>query len=132
VNALRVVVVDRDGWHRAALMSRLRQLGVEQVEPAGDAAAVSDGGSAGPPDLVLCALNIGETECPDFLRKLAALPPAPAVAIHGPADDLTKTENLCQRLGLRYLGHLSHPLQADRLERMLLRLREFRESCAGP
>jgi CheY-like chemotaxis protein len=125
MGALRVVVLESDGGQWTALVAGLRQLGVEQVWPVRDGAAAIRDLSLSSADLVLCSLNMGDQGCLDLLRKLAMVPAAPAVAIHGPAEDLIHAENLCQRLGLRYLGHLSYPLQEERLQRMVQHLRAF-------
>jgi CheY-like chemotaxis protein len=125
MGALRVVVLESDSGQWAALVAGLRRLGVEQVWPVRDGAAAIRDRTLGSADLVLCSLNMGDQGCLDFLRKLAMIPVAPAVAIHGPAEDLALAENLCQRLGLRYLGHLTYPLQEERLQRIVQHLRAF-------
>jgi hypothetical protein len=125
VRALHVAVLDWDSRRRAALVARLHGLGVEHIQSVCEGAEAGRARIQSPLDLVMCLGSAGESGCLSFLRDLAVLPAAPAIAIHGPAGDLTETEAQCQRLGLRYLGHLSDPLQGERLERMVNCLRAY-------
>ncbi|MFH1871083.1 MAG: hypothetical protein ABIK82_17305 [Pseudomonadota bacterium] len=121
---LRVVVLERDSQRRQELVAVLRTHSVEQVEEAADYDETLQKCSAMPTDLVLLDPPDGLEQCTDLLNLLASLRQVPAVAFYGPLSDVSLLEAVCQRTGLRYLGHFAQSLGTERLRRMLTVLRE--------
>ncbi|TCJ17185.1 response regulator transcription factor [Parasulfuritortus cantonensis] len=125
MQAIRVVVVERDDGVRAQLAARLRELGVAPVCATADLEDALDLCAAQAPQLLLCGLPVGLPDCLGLLHGVAALKPAPAVAFHGADSDIDQLETACLNLGLRYLGLLAAPASQARLQRMVGQLRAF-------
>lgn len=120
-----MLVVERDGHQADGLTGRLRELGVEHVQAVPGVGAPLSESLPGPPDLVFCRLDAGEGRGVEILHQIAGQTPPAAVAIYGPLADPAHAEDVCRRLGLRYLGHLPPPIQQERLRRLVRHLRAF-------
>jgi DNA-binding NtrC family response regulator len=119
MSPLRIWVLEDDEARRQAIGHWLRQV---------EAVAVIDCAHwrevlAAEADLLLCGTAAGEQTTVDGLRQLAKRWPNTAVALVGKVPNLRELELLCQRLGLRYLGHFPQPGDDPRLAATVLQAR---------
>lgn len=126
MESLRVLVLNGADHPTAALVARLRKLGVPFIEVISASEGSESYGPLPPADLLLCESNLGDRRFVEILRRSAASPHPPAVVVHGVLADLAAAESLCQRLGLRYLGQFTDPIPEERLRRTVRTLRRHR------
>jgi hypothetical protein len=123
VHELRVLVVESYGYEVAGLTGHLRELGVEHVHVVPEREAPVMERLPGLADVVFCGLDGGGNGATQILHRIADQPQPVAVVIYGPLEDPAHAENVCRRLGLRYLGHLPQPMQHERLQRLVRHVR---------
>lgn len=125
MSPLRIVVLDRAPQQRHMLLAHLSALGPNALCESQDAQAALQQCLAAPVDMVLCNLPGEIDACRALFRTLAAIPDTPALAFYGCYADIDYLESSCLQFGLCYLGFISRPFDARRLQRMLDQLRMY-------
>lgn len=121
---LRIVVLEGACQQRQELVVCLLALAVERVEEAADCMTALQLCSIAPADMLLCGTPNDPENYSNLLRLLGNLMHAPAVALHGEQEGVSRFEAMCQRSGLRYFGWLASYAHNERLKRMLILLRD--------
>ncbi|HJV24186.1 MAG TPA: hypothetical protein VJ673_00810 [Aromatoleum sp.] len=123
MHELRVLVLECDGYEVTGLTGHLRELGVEHVQVVEGREAPMMERLPERADVVFCGLDGGGSRTAHILHRIADQAQPAAVVIYGPLEDPAHAENVCRRLGLRYLGHLPEPMQPERLRRLVRQVR---------
>ena len=126
--SLSVLIVDDQSHVRSWVRSVLRNAGILQVNEAangGEAlAAVTQPGAWF--DLVLCDLRMPERDGIETIRSFAALGLESAIAIMSVEEErvIESAGMLAEVQGLRLLGTVAKPLTREKLDQLLVKLRE--------
>ena len=121
----RFLVVDDEAFMRGMIVRILARIGCNAVataESGSDALSVLSG-PEGPPDVVLCDLNMPGMDGVEFLRHLAALPFAGAIVLISGEDRrvLRTAQNLAEIHALNVLGAIGKPVTPAALAEVLAR-----------
>ncbi|MGE0255347.1 MAG: EAL domain-containing protein [Alphaproteobacteria bacterium] len=121
----RFLVVDDEAFMRGMIVRILARIGCSEVataESGADALSVM-AGPDGPPDVVLCDLNMPGMDGVEFLRHLAALPFIGAIVLISGEDRrvLRTAQDLAEIHALNVLGAIGKPVTPAALSAVLAR-----------
>lgn len=123
--ALRFLVVEDHGFQRKALLQMLARLGAAELLEAadGDAALRILGTGERRVDIVISDLDMPGMDGLEFIRRVGALPAAPAIVALSAMDSsvLAAVENMAGAYGIPLLGGLTKPLAPEQLLALLAR-----------
>jgi EAL domain-containing protein (putative c-di-GMP-specific phosphodiesterase class I)/DNA-binding SARP family transcriptional activator len=120
--AYSVLVVEDHDFQRRAAVRILQGLGIDTVWEAGDGRAALDViARSGPPDVIVCDLEMPGMDGVEFIRHIAERDLAGAVIVLSAmeAGVLSAVEALAEGFGLRMLGAIPKPPTARRLSELL-------------
>ena len=120
--AYSVLVVEDHDFQRRTAVQLLRGLGVGTIDEAADGEAALDViARSGPPDVIVCDLEMPGMDGVDFIRHVAERGFASAVIISSAMESkvVHAVEALAEAYGLQLLGAIEKPLSARRLGEML-------------
>ena len=127
-----MLVVEDHDFQRRMAVQLLRGLGVGTITEAGDGeAALAAIARLGPPDVIVCDLEMPGMDGVEFIRHIAERELASAVIIASAMETkvVHAVEELAEAYGLQLLGAIEKPLTARRLAELLAAHR--REPAAG-
>jgi EAL domain-containing protein (putative c-di-GMP-specific phosphodiesterase class I)/DNA-binding SARP family transcriptional activator/FixJ family two-component response regulator len=117
-----VLVVEDHDFQRRTAVQLLRGLGVGTIGEAADGdAALAAIARSGPPDVIVCDLEMPGMDGVEFIRLLAERDLASALIISSAMEPgvVHAVEALAESYGLRLLGAIEKPLTARRLAELL-------------
>jgi EAL domain-containing protein (putative c-di-GMP-specific phosphodiesterase class I)/DNA-binding SARP family transcriptional activator/FixJ family two-component response regulator len=120
--AYSVLVVEDHDFQRRTAVQLLRGLGVGTIAEAADGEAALDAiARSGPPDVIVCDLEMPGMDGVDFIRHVAERGFASAVIISSAMESrvIHAVEALAEAYGLQLLGAIEKPLSARRLGELL-------------
>ncbi len=127
-DAIRVLIVDDDGFMRSLIDGMLRSLGVREIYHGEDGAHALGllAGEAQGVDLVICDLDMPHMDGMEFMRLLAERADGVAVLVLSGKGSalLSSVELMASAFGLRVLGALPKPPTVALLREALTRCRE--------
>ncbi|UNM22699.1 EAL domain-containing response regulator [Pseudomonas sp. ArH3a] len=119
---LRVLVLEDHLFQRSVAVSLLRQLGCHEVlEASNGAEALAILAATGPVDVALCDLQMEGMDGVEFIQRAGGSGQLGAIIIGSglPCDVRRAVGQMGQSLGLRMLGEVGKPLQAEALGPLL-------------
>ena len=120
--AYSVLVVEDHDFQRRTAVQLLRGLGVGTIAEAGDGQAALDTiARSGPPDVIVCDLEMPGMDGVEFIRHIAERELASAVIISSAMEPkvVHSVEALVEAYGLQLLGAIEKPLTARQLGALL-------------
>jgi EAL domain-containing protein (putative c-di-GMP-specific phosphodiesterase class I) len=120
--AYSVLVVEDHDFQRRAAVRILQGLGIDAVWEADDGrAALEVIARSGPPDVIVCDLEMPGMDGVEFIRQIAERDLAGAVIVLSAMEPgvLSAVEALAEGYGLRMLGTIAKPPTARRLGELL-------------
>ena len=129
-----VLVVEDHDFQRRTAVQLLRGLGVGTIAEAGDGRAALDAiARSGPPDVIVCDLEMPGMDGVEFIRHIAERDLASAVIISSAMEPkvVHAVEALAEAYGLQLLGAIEKPLTARRLAELLAAHRRDPAARAG-
>ena len=120
--AYSVLVVEDHDFQRRTAVQLLRGLGVGTIAEAGDGQAALDAiARSGPPDVIVCDLEMPGMDGVEFIRHVAERELASAVIISSALEPkvVHAVEALGEAYGLQLLGAIEKPLTARQLGELL-------------
>jgi EAL domain-containing protein (putative c-di-GMP-specific phosphodiesterase class I)/DNA-binding SARP family transcriptional activator len=120
--AYSVLVVEDHDFQRRTAVQILRGLGVGTIAEAGDGEAALDAiARSGPPDVIVCDLEMPGMDGVEFIRHIAERDLASALIISSAMEPkvVHAVEALVEAYGLQLLGAIEKPLTARQLAELL-------------
>ena len=120
--AYSVLVVEDHDFQRRTAVQLLRGLGVGTIAEAADGQAALDAiARSGPPDVIVCDLEMPGMDGVEFIRHIAERELASAVIISSAMEPkvVHSVEALVEAYGLQLLGAIEKPLTARQLAALL-------------